>query len=672
MMKGFSSIHASRLSFTFPALSLLAVALFVTACAGFPRQTAVSNSSYIRAGLGQAELAIVNRYRQSIPQQMLDQNVPGLALAVVDEAGILWKEGFGCTDRDCAKPVTPDTLFSVQSTSKTVTATALMFAIQDGLVDFDTPVSKFLPNFHVKSVFEERPEDKITLRHLLSHTAGFTHDPPYGNNNDLGPYSFEQHIESISDTWLGFPVGSAYYYSNIGPDLAAYILQVRAGKPFYQYVQERMLAPLGMTRSSYDQQQVRRDSDRAIGHTWPFASAPFDMPFVGAGGFFTSASEMAAFIRFQINRGVVDGRQLLDAKLLDTMYSYHFDSAARVDAYGLGIAHNSIDNIPVLLHGGGGVGFLCDMYWFPDLKLGIILLTNSTDHGLQRQTAPQILGDLARTPKTVYNERLASLQGHFPSLDHLDANLRVSRSTRDVSSLAFSPSQSDKQRWASYAGLYRLKTWNAVVASWPFVEKGDHMYLNGIQMEELRPGVFFTAEGQAFDLTGAEPVAWDGIEIDKAKNDLTPVKEGIMASCGIALLSALLVPLGIWLASRLRRRSPSSQISADRRLRLVAVVVSSLTALAGLIFLGAVIMLPPVLYQDAFALNVNLGPDLRLIMSLPFVLGISAVSLVALCIATWTRRVWSMPRRLHYVAVTVAALTLSLMLFGWNVVSFGF
>lgn len=113
----------------------------------------------------------------------------------------------------------------------------------------------------------------MTLRHLLSHTAGFTHDPPYGNNNDLGPYSFEQHIERISDTWLGYPVGTAYYYENIGPDLAAYIVQVRAGKPFYQYVQERMLAPHGMTRSSYDQAQVRRDSDRAIGHVWPFAPA---------------------------------------------------------------------------------------------------------------------------------------------------------------------------------------------------------------------------------------------------------------------------------------------------------------------------------------------------------------------------------------------------------------
>ncbi len=158
----------------------------------------------------------------------------------------------------------PSTLFSIQSMSKSFTATAAMFAAQDGLVDLDAPITTYLPDFHVHSIFEEHPEQKMTLRILLSHTAGFPHDPAYGGNTDgkygAPAYSFEKHIASISDTWLMFPVGTRYSYSNIGIDLAGYILQVRSGMPFIQYVQEKVLDPLGMKDSTLDYLKVRADT----------------------------------------------------------------------------------------------------------------------------------------------------------------------------------------------------------------------------------------------------------------------------------------------------------------------------------------------------------------------------------------------------------------------------
>ena len=113
---------------------------------------------------------------------MQKDNIPGLAIAVVDDQNILWDEGFGYTDWDRQTPVTPSTLFSIQSMSKSFTATAAMFAAQDGLVDLDAPITTYLPNFHVHSIFEEHPEQKMTLRILLSHTAGFPHDAAYGGN----------------------------------------------------------------------------------------------------------------------------------------------------------------------------------------------------------------------------------------------------------------------------------------------------------------------------------------------------------------------------------------------------------------------------------------------------------------------------------------------------------
>ncbi len=224
----------------------------------------------------EADSPIVQKYRQLIPQLMAGQDIPGLAVAVVDDNGILWAEGFGFTDDDHKTAITSDTIFSVQSTSKVFTATAVMLAVQDGLLDLDVPITTYLPDFTVHSIFEEHPERKITLRMLLSHTAGFTHEAPRGNNFDLGPVSFEDHVKTISDTWLRFPVGTGYAYSNLGISLAGYILQQVSGQPFAGYVEAKLLHPLGMTNSSFDMAQIRANPDRAIGHARPLPQVPLE------------------------------------------------------------------------------------------------------------------------------------------------------------------------------------------------------------------------------------------------------------------------------------------------------------------------------------------------------------------------------------------------------------
>ncbi len=84
---------------------------------------------------------IIQKYRQLIPQLMAEQDIPGLAVAVVDDTRVLWVEGFGFTDNDHKTPVTPDTIFSVQSTSKNFTAAAILLAVQEGLLDLDAPIT---------------------------------------------------------------------------------------------------------------------------------------------------------------------------------------------------------------------------------------------------------------------------------------------------------------------------------------------------------------------------------------------------------------------------------------------------------------------------------------------------------------------------------------------------
>src|SRR5687767_5029227 len=127
-------------------LFLAALLLGGTASAPAPDTTGLIVSDSITA--------IVEEKRPEILAHMQKENISGLAIAVVDDKSILWAEGFGNADWDRRIPVTPNTLFSIQSMSKSFTATAMMFAAQDGLVDLDEPITSYLPDFYVNSIFE--------------------------------------------------------------------------------------------------------------------------------------------------------------------------------------------------------------------------------------------------------------------------------------------------------------------------------------------------------------------------------------------------------------------------------------------------------------------------------------------------------------------------------------
>ena len=105
---------------------------------------------------------------------------------------------------------------------------------------------------------------------LLSHTAGFTQEAPVGSNYDLAPGTFDAHVRSIPNTWLRFPVGTGYAYSNPGIDLAGYILQRVEGKPFAAVMRDSLLEPLGMDHSTFDRAVIRATADRAVGHAHPY------------------------------------------------------------------------------------------------------------------------------------------------------------------------------------------------------------------------------------------------------------------------------------------------------------------------------------------------------------------------------------------------------------------
>ncbi len=320
--------------------------------------------------------SLIEAERRNIRASMAREKIPGVAVCLIYEGRPTWIEGLGATDWKHGRRVNDRTIFSVQSVSKNFTATAIMLAVQRGLLDLDEPITTYLPDFSIHSRFEPAPAGKITLRLLLSHRAGLTQEAPVGNNYDPEFTDFETHIRSISDTWLRFPVGERHRYSNLGVDLAGYILQTVTKTPFADYLKAALFDPLGMTDTTAATGDYVRRADRAVGHTMGYASVPLRIPLIPSGGIYTSARDMATWLHFHLNRGTVNGKVVLEERLWREMHSFSLGGD-----YSLGVARADLrygtTSIRLLNHNGGGFGFGCVLDYFPEAQLGWAVLFNS-------------------------------------------------------------------------------------------------------------------------------------------------------------------------------------------------------------------------------------------------------------------------------------------------------
>jgi CubicO group peptidase (beta-lactamase class C family) len=628
--------------------------------------------------------AVIARYRSTIPHLMDEANVPGLSLAVVDGDGVVWQQGFGTTDRHGGTPVTADTIFSVQSMSKVFTATAVMQAVEAGRLDLDVPITTYLPDFTVHSAFEAHPERRITPRMLLGCTAGFTHEAPVGNNYEPEAHAFRAHVRSISGTWLRFPVGTGYAYSNLGFDLAASILEQVSDKPFPDVVHDSLLAPLGMGRSTFDRARVHAADNRAIGHSGS-VRPPVDSPMMGAGGLWASAADLARFLRFQLGAGTVDGRALLDRTLMEQMRTVPAPRAGAPAGYALGVARSVWRQggyLDLFSHGGGGNGFLSDMYWVPDLQLGVVVLTNADDHDLQSTIALGLLHDLVTEPRSVYHDRLLALparedvpepDGRFVAPPLLPAL---------VDDLAVPYSRQQAERWAAYPEYYRAGRRGAmdptdppsrfyVQYGAPHFDAGEDGTIVRHRLTEVRPGLFIADDGETLDLRAGSR-QWRGLHLHPVTNGPLTWQWAVLAVAATAAAGWLLVAPFVWRRRVRAGRTTTADPPIEGRLgrRLVATVATTAAVVALAVVVA--IRLLPALVEVGFLGQFGFPLGFRLALHLPLLELALAVALAGLLIVGAVRHWWRQRVRAHDAALAVTLVALAAQLAAWHLVGWGF
>jgi CubicO group peptidase (beta-lactamase class C family) len=496
-----------------PRLAFLPCAIALAA--GCTPPSAIVMTAARPPAVNPSRAALIREIEGMTRQTMSWNGIPGLSIALADSHGTFWEAGFGYADDERKISVDVDTMFSIQSMSKTFTGVGVLTAVRDGLLDLDQPISHYIPDFRIRSIFESNPQDHITVRHLLTHTAGFTHEAPAGNNSDPGEPSFDEHVKSISDTWLMFPAGQRFQYSNLGIDLAGAILQKVSRRAFSDCLRERVFEPLDLRRTTADPSAIRVESNRATGHQFGLRNLPIVVPMSAAGGVYSSAHDLGVFVSSMLRRGGGSG-SLLPPALFREM-----ETTPMHGGYGLGVSIGRRKGDLYFTHGGGGYGFLTCMAWYPTLDLGIVILTNSANHNSAH---------VALAGKIVDRLVAAGAFRKAYSLSYLPVcRITLDGSADNSSYFDAHPGKTEwKNGWSWYLGSYRPAVnaplrWYAKLiismgiprhASITVSRQGRGMAVDGVPLLEEEPGLFFSMQGEALDFRSTSPT-WKNIRIQR-------------------------------------------------------------------------------------------------------------------------------------------------------------
>lgn len=314
---------------------------------------------------------------QRVQKEMKRLNVPGVAIGVYHK-GKEWSAGFGVTSMEHPLPVTSDTLFQVGSISKTFTGTALMMLAEQGKVDLDAPVRRYLKDLKLK---DENVAKKVTLRHLLTHTGGWVGD--YFNNFGDGDDSLAKMVKDIAKLPQVQPLGKIWSYNNTGFNIASRVIEVVTKKPYEQAVQEMILNPLGLSMTFFYPSDILFTHRFVVGHYKEKKKIKVARPWAigragnGVGGVVSTVKELLQYARFHMG----NGQKIIKRKSLEAMRKKQVNAGGRGDM-GITWFIRYADDLTAYAHGGATHGQQAYFFYLPEKDFALAILTNSDDGGV--------------------------------------------------------------------------------------------------------------------------------------------------------------------------------------------------------------------------------------------------------------------------------------------------
>ena len=320
--------------------------------------------------------------------------VTGMSLAVFDQKGVFYQQSYGFANVEQQIPATENTIYRVASVSKSVTALLALDLVDEGCLSLEEPLPP-LGGYQIAN--PSFPNQPVTLRHLLTHTAGLFDSQEYWNA--VGQKTLPPLNTFLSGCFSGAAPGTRYCYSNLSMGLVSGVVEVASGQRFLDYTQEQIFRPMGMEAAySYSQLEhqeqvadIYQDGLRTVRMTdWANMSAKYTgLPLgqlyaLGHGDLFITAKDLTRFARIMAGCPQEGEPLALSPQLLEGMQTVQFSQEQSPESYpneimrGLG-THITCQLVPDRLmagHQGNAYGSICGMFFDPQEHNGFVLLTN--------------------------------------------------------------------------------------------------------------------------------------------------------------------------------------------------------------------------------------------------------------------------------------------------------
>jgi len=348
------------------ALRRVLAALLVASCLPFGRPA-------------RSEAALPDDFAPLVRRLMARDQIPGVAVGVLERGHLVFARGFGYRDVDSRLPVTPDTLFPLGSCSKAFTATAIALLADEGKIGLDTPVRTYLPDF---SLEDRVASATLTPRDLLTHRSGLPRHDLFWYE---APFSRDELYHRLRFLEPGGPPRARFRYNSLMFVVAARIVEKVSGQSWESFVQERVLLPLDMRRTVLSPEAMEADSDHASPYSIREGRAR-EIPMLKglnaiapAGAVQSSVRDLARWLTFHATRSpALLGEDLWRELHRPQVEMLEPDQRPEVQrqSYALGWIHESYRGHTVVVHDGAIDGFIVHLGFVPESGQGLIILMN--------------------------------------------------------------------------------------------------------------------------------------------------------------------------------------------------------------------------------------------------------------------------------------------------------
>jgi CubicO group peptidase (beta-lactamase class C family) len=332
-------------------------------------------------------------------------NVPGVALALIENGRIMLEKGYGFRDLATHAPVTTATLFNIGSISKSFTALGIAQLVDQQQVELGAPVIRYIPDLRLSDPLIAQA---VTLQQLLSHTSGLPADEQW-------PHPVPPTREGIVGEFASMPItatpGTRFQYCSRCIVLAAYVLERITGQSWEAYTRAHIFEPLGMSTASFGPLALEQAPDRAqpYHHDAVLGGVPVPwgrLQYLGslgqAGGINASIDEMARYALLQVGDGTTSGHRLVSEQMLAELHrpeiavGEDWTPAARTENlhYALAWFTADVHGVHIVFHNGANPGFRAAIVLVPSAKAGAVILTNGESDRFTDAATRSLLGQL--------------------------------------------------------------------------------------------------------------------------------------------------------------------------------------------------------------------------------------------------------------------------------------